>query len=138
MPRIVPLPKTLIPTSRALSFRALGHVPLQKCSIVRNFSSSFHLLLSYGSSSLYNPEILVQTTYRKEFWASKHCRRPSFCPATSAPPRRSSRLLGAGGRTRWDNQRSGCNKYRGTLNAPRRRRMSTDDNLASESDKTRA
>jgi hypothetical protein len=116
----------------------LGHFPSQNFSIVCNFSPSFHLLLSYGSSSLYNPEIPVQMTCMKEFRASTRRRRPSFRPATSAPPQWSSRLLGAGCRTRWDNQRSGCNKHCGILNAPRRRRMSTDDNSASEFNKTRS
>jgi hypothetical protein len=122
--------------SSATFLPKLGHFRSRKRSIIRNFSPSFHLLLSYGSSSLYNPEIPVQMTCKREFRASKHCRRPSFRPVTSAPPRWSSRLLGIGGRTGWDNQRSGCNKRRGTPNTPCRRRMSADDNSASESDET--
>jgi hypothetical protein len=74
----------------------------------------------------------------REFRASKHCCQPFFRPATLAPPRWSSRLLGARNRTGWDNQRSGWNKRHGTPNTPRRRRMSVDDNSASESNKTRS
>jgi hypothetical protein len=80
----------------------------------------------------------VQLTYRKEFLTTKGHRSHTFHLAISAPPQRSSRLLGAGHATGGDNHRSLRNKKCGILNALRGRKMSTNENSASESDETRS
>jgi hypothetical protein len=80
----------------------------------------------------------MQLTCRKEFLTTKAHRSHPFHLAISAPPQRSSRLLGVGHETGGDNHRSLRNKKHGILNALRGRKMSTDENLASESDETQS
>jgi hypothetical protein len=66
-----------------------------------------------------------------------HRPRP-FHLAILAPPRCSSRLFGAGRSTGGDNHKSLCNKKRGIPNALRGRKMSIDENSASESNETQS
>jgi hypothetical protein len=68
--------------------------------------------------------------------ATKTRHRLAFRPATSAPPRRSRRLLFGAHITRADNHRAGCQNQRRTGTALRARTMSTEENLASASDET--
>jgi hypothetical protein len=78
----------------------------------------------------------VQPPCRREFLASKARRQFSFCPTTSAPPRRSSRHICGGGTIGLDNRRRGYTKLRRPPNALRQGRMNTDEMLASELDET--
>jgi hypothetical protein len=80
----------------------------------------------------------MQSTCRRAFLTTKPHRPRPFHIAILAAPRRSSRLLGAGRATGGDNHRSLRKKKRAIPNALRGRKMSSDDNSASESDETRS
>jgi hypothetical protein len=89
-----------------------------------------------GTLSFCIPLIPLETTCRREYLATKTWHRLAFSPATSAPPRRSRRLLFGAHTTGADNHRAGCQNQRGTGTVLRARTMSTEENLASASDET--
>jgi hypothetical protein len=80
----------------------------------------------------------VYTACRQEFLGRKRCRRRLPHLANLAAPRRSTRVRRGSGTTGWDNQRGAGGVRGGIVSLGRRRRMSTDENTASESDDTRS
>jgi hypothetical protein len=80
----------------------------------------------------------VYTACRQEFLGRKRRRRRLPHLANSVAPRRSTRVRRGSGTTGWDNQRGTSGVRGGIVSLGRGRRMSTDENTASESDDTRS
>jgi hypothetical protein len=132
MPRTVPIWKNPNPTLRC-TLRPL--LPFQRCKLFET-SPSCLFVVAYGTLSFCIPSIALETTCRREFLATKTRHRLAFCLVTSAPPRRSRKLLFGEHTTGADNHRGGCQSQRGMGTALHARTMSTEDNLASASDET--
>jgi hypothetical protein len=132
MPRIVPVSKNPNPTFDALFALC---IPFQCCKLFET-SPSCLFVVAYSTLSFYIPSIALEMTCRREYLATKTRHRLAFCLVTSAPPRRSRKLLFGEHTTGADNHRGGCQSQRGMGTALHARTMSTEDNLASASDET--